>query len=62
MNYGSVASVSGASVTPASQIIGVFGSVVGDRTNARLSFYSIGEYLDLALLDARLATYMSALT
>jgi hypothetical protein len=31
-------------------------------TNARLSYYSIGEFLDLALLDARLATYMSALT
>jgi hypothetical protein len=30
--------------------------------NARISFYSIGESLDLALLDARLATYMSALT
>jgi hypothetical protein len=28
----------------------------------RISFYSIGESLDLALLDARLATYMSALT
>jgi hypothetical protein len=32
------------------------------RTDARLSFYSIGESLDLALLDARLATYMAALT
>jgi hypothetical protein len=30
--------------------------------NARLSFYSIGESLDLALLDARLTTLMSALT
>jgi hypothetical protein len=28
----------------------------------RMSFYSIGESLDLALLDARLATYMSSLT
>jgi hypothetical protein len=28
----------------------------------RLMYYSIGENLDLALLDARLATYMSALT
>lgn len=30
--------------------------------NGRISFYSIGENLDLALLDARLATYMSSLT
>jgi hypothetical protein len=30
-------------------------------TNARISFYSIGENLDLALLDARLATLMSSL-
>jgi len=33
-----------------------------ERSNARLSFYSIGEHLDLTLLDARLATYISALT
>jgi hypothetical protein len=31
-------------------------------SNVRLAFYHIGESLDLALLDARLATYMSALT
>jgi hypothetical protein len=30
-------------------------------TDARISFYSIGEALDLALLDARLITLMSAL-
>ncbi len=30
--------------------------------NGRLSFYHIGESLDLALLDARLTTYMAALT
>jgi hypothetical protein len=28
----------------------------------RISFYSIGESLDLALLDARVATYMASLT
>lgn len=27
----------------------------------RLSFYSIGEYLDLAILDARLTTYMASI-
>jgi len=32
------------------------------RTDARLSFYSIGESLDLAALDARLATYMASIT
>ncbi len=62
MNYGSIASVSGASVTPANQNIGVFGAVTADRTNARISFYSIGEFLNLALLDARVSTYMSSLT
>jgi len=30
--------------------------------DARLGFYSIGESIDLALLDARLTTYMAALT
>jgi hypothetical protein len=29
--------------------------------NARLSYYSIGEFLDLALLDARLTTYMASI-
>jgi len=29
--------------------------------NARLSFYSIGESIDLALLDTRLTTLMNAL-
>jgi len=62
MIYGSVASVADVSVVPANQNIGVFGAITADRTNARLSFYSIGEYLDLALLDARVATYMSSLT
>lgn len=33
-----------------------------ERSNARLSFYSIGEHLDLTLLDARLTTLMSSLT
>jgi hypothetical protein len=31
-------------------------------SDARLSFYSIGESLDLALLDARLTTYMATLS
>jgi hypothetical protein len=36
-------------------------NVVGLWTNARLSFYSIGESLDLAQLDARMSTLMTAL-
>jgi hypothetical protein len=31
-------------------------------SDARLSFYSIGESLDLALLDARISTYMASIT
>lgn len=34
----------------------------GTFTDARMTFYWIGENLDLALLDARLATLMAALT
>jgi hypothetical protein len=29
--------------------------------NARLSYYSIGEFLDLAALDARISTYMASI-
>lgn len=37
-------------------------SAAGVYTNARFSFYSIGEaFTDISLLDARLATYMSSL-
>lgn len=45
-----------------SQNIMVFARELSDRNNCRMSFYSIGESLNLALLDARLATYMSSLT
>lgn len=34
---------------------------LGTHTAARLSFYSIGESLDLALLDSRVSTLMSAI-
>jgi hypothetical protein len=55
--------VTQSSQSPADSEI-LIGAWVGISTfgNARLSFYSIGESLDLALLDARLTTYMSALT
>jgi hypothetical protein len=51
-----------AASTPTSTTLHVFARSASTFSTARLSFYSIGESLDLALLDARLATYMSALT
>jgi hypothetical protein len=54
------------SETPANDNIAIFASIqIGSAlsfSNGRYAFYSIGEHLDLALLDARLATYMLALT
>jgi hypothetical protein len=38
----------------------VFGRNSTSLTNARLAFYSIGESLDLALLDARVTTLVAA--
>jgi len=54
------------SESPANGILLIYcrGSVGSPATisNGRLAFYSIGESLDLALLDARLTTYMASLT
>jgi hypothetical protein len=47
------------SQTPRSASLLVFQTA--GYTNARLAFYSIGEALDLALLDARVATLMAAI-
>jgi len=50
-----------ASVTPLNATIGVFNNGSNAAfTNARLAFYSIGESLDLALLDARVTTLINA--
>ena len=53
------------SSSPISENIGVFGSATGStippRGNPRLSFYSIGESLDLALLDTRVSQLMTAI-
>jgi hypothetical protein len=49
------------SASPTNASISVFGLGTSDKTASRLSFYSIGENLNLALLEARLATYMSSL-
>jgi hypothetical protein len=50
-----------ASASPLNNALEVFrrGS---EPSNARLSYYSIGESLDLEKLDARLTTYMSAIS
>jgi hypothetical protein len=51
--------------TPYNANIGVFRSLEQETTftysNARLAFYSIGESLDLALLDARVTTLITAI-
>jgi uncharacterized protein YgbK (DUF1537 family) len=52
---------SNASTTPLNASIGVFNNgSTGAFTNARLAFYSIGESLDLALLDARVSALITA--
>jgi hypothetical protein len=62
-NNGTSTAGTAISETPANETISVIG-LTGNATqcNGRISFYSIGESLNLALLDARLATYMAALT
>ena len=57
---GQTLSASSTSVTPTGSAFGVFGHTAYADTTARLSFYSIGESLDLALLDARVTALMSA--
>ena len=61
---GGSSTVSSTSTTPASANLFVFAqSTAGSPTvlsNARLAFYSIGESLDLALLDARVTTLINA--
>ena len=61
---GSTTSNTGASSVPNSTAIGVFArgaASSGNPTNARFSFYSIGENLSLALLDTRIANLMTAI-
>jgi hypothetical protein len=54
-------SFSRTSATPRNANIGIFASVDGQQiANARLAFYSIGESLDLALLDTRVTTLVNA--
>ena len=49
------------SETPSSSVVLIFArGSVADYSNARLAFYSIGESLDLALLDARVTDLINA--
>lgn len=57
---GTTANITQASQNPYSGDIAVFKDAqAGLNSQARLSFYSIGESLDLALLDSRVSTLMS---
>ena len=50
------------SVTPGSQLYGVFASGLGSNpTSARISFYSIGKSLSIPSLDTRVTTLMTTL-
>ena len=46
--------------TPENAIVDVFRRETGNYANARLAFYSIGESLNLALLDARVTDLINA--
>jgi hypothetical protein len=54
-------SVTQESQSPYNAMIYVFMSA-GFHSNPRISFYFIGESLDLALLDARITTYMASIS
>jgi hypothetical protein len=60
-NAGSTAAITDPSRTPVNANFNVFKRDGGNHANARLSFYSIGEHLDLALLDTRVSTLMTDL-
>jgi hypothetical protein len=61
---GSNTTVTETSLAPTASNLFVFArnnnGTAGNFTNARLAFYSIGESLDLALLDARVTTLINA--
>ena len=54
-------SLSGTSETPQNQLVHVFAANAASIYAGRLSFYSIGESLDLAALDTRVSTLMTDL-
>jgi hypothetical protein len=57
---GSAGSFTSTSDTPASGSLLVFDGIASGISDARLAFYSIGEALDLALLDARVTDLINA--
>ena len=60
-NHGITVSGSSASEPPTDVGMGIFANGIGETAcNARLAFYSIGEALDLAKLDARVTTLINA--
>jgi hypothetical protein len=64
-NSGSSQAITQASETPYNGNLFVFasntGAGAGAHVNARLAFYSIGESLNLALLDARISALITAI-
>jgi hypothetical protein len=61
-NNGSSTIFSQSSQIPSANTIFVFASASsGERTDARLNFYSIGESLDLAILDTRITALSTAI-
>jgi hypothetical protein len=61
-NNGTTTLLSYPSSSPVALNIAVFSRLNASFTSARLSFYSIGENLDLALLDTRVSNLMTALS
>jgi hypothetical protein len=61
-NNGANATFTVTSSTPSNRNVFVFGRAAAALAPPRLAFYSIGESIDLAALDARLATYMASIT
>jgi hypothetical protein len=57
---GAATTIGATSLSPAAGNITVFSIGGAFTTNARLAFYSIGESLNLALLDTRVATLINA--
>lgn len=51
-----------ASQAPGNSVITVYNATGGNaRTASRIAYYSIGEHLDLALLEVRVSAYMTAI-
>jgi len=57
--YGTTATTSSTSVAPSNYEYRLLGNANSTNFNGRATFYSIGESLDLALLDSRITTLMT---